>query len=358
MQTRRCRSLVPVVAVVVATVVPFPACDPATLTPAQRRLLTGTTDVGEVRMTVTPGEVDVAGDEDAVVSFTLTNPSVGSTAFTGTAAVAVSDLPPEVILAAPPAPDRAVFTAPNQAFSGTFALRAAGTRVDPARLLVNLTSTGTAGSVVVHPPVPVVITAVRSRLDVSCRRAPESGFAPFTVDFTAQGGNCQGPCRFHWEFGDGGTADTRNATYTYERSGSYRARVTLTDDRDGRATCMKDLTVFERGTSTPQPTPTPTPTSNRPPAVVDAGVAIVPGQPLQRRIVAAIVDPDAGDTVRWTAEVFAGTPSETTLTPPAGNGAALSTLFSAEAAGGYAIRLTGFDNHGASGTFAFTVTVP
>jgi hypothetical protein len=353
------------VAALAATVVPFPACDPATLTPARRQVLTGTTDAGFVRMTVAPGQVAVSSEEDTVVTFTLTNPAIGSTAFTGTASVAVSALPPEVMLAMPPTPDRVVFTAPSQTFSGTFVLRAVGTRVDPATLLVTLTSTGTAGSVVVDPPVPVVITGVRSRLNVSCQRSVTAGFAPLEVQFTAQPSNCEGDCRFQWEFGDGGTAEERNPVWTYERAGRYRPTVTLTDGREGQAVCSRAIEVFERAgepgpipTPTPFPTPTPSPTTNRPPVVADTTVIVVPGQPLQRRILAAVVDPDPSDTVRWTAEVFAGTPSPTTFTPPAGNGASLSTLFTAQAAGSYAIRLTGIDNHGATGAFTFTLTVP
>jgi hypothetical protein len=345
-----------------AVVLPFGACDPV-LTPDQRILLTGTSDSGTLHLTVTPQTlaVDATETEANAVEFKVQAAANGTSSFQGTIALALSGLPPEVEL---------VSLGPNnfpiqgdQSVDGTIRLRSVGTRVEAATAFLTMTSTGAAGSVVVHPPVPVVITAVRSRLEVSCQRQPEAGLAPLTVEFSAKGANCEGPCRFRWEFGDGGTAETRNVTWTYERGGRYHARVTLTDDRSGRAICHREVTVHERSeTPQPQPTPTPgptpSPTTNRPPVVTDTTVIAVPGQPLQRRIVAAVIDPDPTDTVRWTAEVFAGTPSPTTVTPSAGNGASVSTLFTAQAAGGYAVRLTGVDNHGAIGTFTLTLTVP
>src|SRR5581483_4123712 len=44
---------------------------------------------------------------------------------------------------------------------------------------------------------------------------------------------------YHWDFGDGGTADTAQATHTYEKVGSYRVVLTV-----------KDNTGSECGTST------------------------------------------------------------------------------------------------------------
>ena len=72
---------------------------------------------------------------------------------------------------------------------------------------------------------------------------------------------------------------------------------------------------------------------------------------------ALVFDPDPGDTLSWSLEVLSG-PAPSTLTPNAGPGATLSSLFVASAAGSYTLRAHGLDNHGGAGILTFTVTVP
>lgn len=59
-----------------------------------------------------------------------------------------------------------------------------------------------------------------------------AGFAPHTVQF--DGSSSTDPdndiVSFRWDFGDGATADGRSQSHTYSISGTYRVRLTVTDD--------------------------------------------------------------------------------------------------------------------------------
>ncbi|QEE17078.2 PKD domain-containing protein [Promethearchaeum syntrophicum] len=48
-----------------------------------------------------------------------------------------------------------------------------------------------------------------------------------TVQFEYTGGNNWWPKTFHWDFGDGGLAEERNPTHTYESSGVYNVSLTI-----------------------------------------------------------------------------------------------------------------------------------
>jgi PKD repeat protein len=50
-----------------------------------------------------------------------------------------------------------------------------------------------------------------------------------TVDGTAQASGGQQPYSYEWDFGDGGTSNSADASHTYDLSGSYNATVTVTD---------------------------------------------------------------------------------------------------------------------------------
>src|SRR5690606_2272422 len=60
-----------------------------------------------------------------------------------------------------------------------------------------------------------------------------SGTAPLAVDFTATATDPDGdaPLTYAWDFGDGATADTADASHTYTAVGTYTATVTVTDAR-------------------------------------------------------------------------------------------------------------------------------
>jgi hypothetical protein len=60
--------------------------------------------------------------------------------------------------------------------------------------------------------------------------APESGFAPLLVQFSATvlDGGCSGPVQYAWDLGDGATSTIQNPSHTYAGAGTYRWRLTAT----------------------------------------------------------------------------------------------------------------------------------
>jgi hypothetical protein len=255
------------IALLLVHAAPFPACDPGNLTPQQRLLVTGTSDVGNLSLTA---PADVRVDGDTIVAFEVRSRSVGNSSFEGRISLDLSGLPPEISLVEDLHP-KAFAMDGDGAVPGFFVLRAVGTRVDPAVVLLTMTSTGTGGSVVVHPPVAIRVTA-RGALGVTCQRTPDEGRVPLEVTFTAQPSNCDVSCEFVWDFGDGHTEAARNTTHTYTAPGSYLAQVRLTDIRFLPVTCSRLIRVLDRGSSPstpsvpgtgPTPTPTATPSVNR-----------------------------------------------------------------------------------------------
>ncbi len=68
---------------------------------------------------------------------------------------------------------------------------------------------------------------------VSASASPGSGEAPLTVAFTGTATDAEGdlPLTYAWDFGDGGTATTLNASHTYTVPGVFTATLTVTDSR-------------------------------------------------------------------------------------------------------------------------------
>jgi len=73
----------------------------------------------------------------------------------------------------------------------------------------------------------------------------ESGTAPLTVEFSAEeSSDPDGEIRsYQWEFGDGSTSSGSTVSHRFESAGDYTVRVTVTDDRDGKATAETSVTV-------------------------------------------------------------------------------------------------------------------
>lgn len=73
----------------------------------------------------------------------------------------------------------------------------------------------------------------------------QSGTAPLTVEFSAKESNDpDGKIQaYQWEFGDGSTSSGSQVSHRFERAGNYTVRLTVTDDRDGKATAKKSITV-------------------------------------------------------------------------------------------------------------------
>jgi PKD repeat protein len=250
------------VALVAASVLLLPACDPSTLTSEQRQLVTGTTDVGSITLTVDdPTEVTL---ETEVHEFKYHAAAVGG--FTGTFTLSLSGLTPDVELVKDIS--HATFKS-DTILDDSFVVRALATRPDPVDLRLTVTSIGTAGSrveqfVAIRLHLQGASAPAARPVKVDCRRQPASGTAPLTVAFEARVSECTGRCKFRWEFGDGANDEQRQVEHVYTRPGEYSAVGTLNDGAGRTATCVTDVVVTKPApgpSPTPAPTPIPSPTS-------------------------------------------------------------------------------------------------
>ena len=90
----------------------------------------------------------------------------------------------------------------------------------------------------------VEITVTNSPPEARAAAAPGSGAAPLTVRFTSDATDTEpGLLTYAWDFGDGGTAGTRNANHTYTAPGTYTAEVTVTDKHGAAGTAEVLVTV-------------------------------------------------------------------------------------------------------------------
>ncbi|MCD4523371.1 ThuA domain-containing protein [Nocardioides sp. cx-173] len=91
--------------------------------------------------------------------------------------------------------------------------------------------------------------SLNSRPQVGAEAAPTSGTAPLTVDFTGSASDYDGDAlTYAWDFGvpgDGDTATTLNAQYTYTQPGTYTARLTVTDAQGATATSTVQVRVLD-----------------------------------------------------------------------------------------------------------------
>lgn len=181
-----------------------------------------------------------------------------------------------------------------------------------------------------HPPTVTQATAT-----------PTSGPAPLTVTFAASATDLDGDAvSYHWDFGDGTSADVANPTRTYDDPGVYTAQLTVTANGDTATGAPISIQVGEAPTAT---ITAPTATTFR------AGDTIV--------IEGSATDPDDGplpaDALAWnivfrhddhTHPVATGAGSSITLPVPSSSG------HSWEGATGYRITLTATDSNNLTDT--------
>ena len=92
----------------------------------------------------------------------------------------------------------------------------------------------------------VEITVTNSPPVAEAAAAPGSGQAPLAVRFTSAATDTEpGLLTYAWEFGDGGTAGTRNANHTYTAPGTYTAEVTVTDKHGASGSAEVVVTVAD-----------------------------------------------------------------------------------------------------------------
>jgi PKD repeat protein len=83
------------------------------------------------------------------------------------------------------------------------------------------------------------------QLSVSASAAPLSGNAPLNVSFTGSVSGGNSPYTYSWAFGDGGSSSQKDPSHTYSESGSFTARLTVTDDNGTQDSASVNINVSE-----------------------------------------------------------------------------------------------------------------
>jgi PKD repeat protein len=93
--------------------------------------------------------------------------------------------------------------------------------------------------------------AHNSRPSVLVSATPQNGTAPVAVQFSGTATDPDGdtPLTYAWDFGDGATAGTANATHTYTAPGTFTATLTVTDSRGASGYASVAVTVTAPNTS-------------------------------------------------------------------------------------------------------------
>jgi PKD repeat protein/predicted nucleic acid-binding Zn ribbon protein len=78
----------------------------------------------------------------------------------------------------------------------------------------------------------------------SVTATPTSGTAPLKVSFIGSGTDKDGSIsKYYWTFGDGESSNTKNPSHTYQTSGTYTARLTVTDNEGSTDSITKKIYV-------------------------------------------------------------------------------------------------------------------
>jgi len=86
---------------------------------------------------------------------------------------------------------------------------------------------------------------VTGALGVIASGAPTTGTVPLTVSFTSTPVGGRGPYTYSWNFGDGTAASTlKNPSHQYTSTGTYTAKVTITDSTGTTATYSLTVQVL------------------------------------------------------------------------------------------------------------------
>lgn len=107
----------------------------------------------------------------------------------------------------------------------------------------NFGATATATTVVSATGADVVNQPPR----VNVTASPLAGHAPLTVNFVATATDPDGQVvAYNWTFGDGATSTMSSPSHTYQSTGSYTSRVTVTDNIGATATASIVINVMEQ----------------------------------------------------------------------------------------------------------------
>ncbi|MEU4676585.1 ThuA domain-containing protein [Micromonospora sp. NPDC023737] len=86
---------------------------------------------------------------------------------------------------------------------------------------------------------------------VTATATPTTGTAPLAVAFDGTATDAEGdtPLTYAWDFGDGGTASTLDATHTYTSPGTFTATLTVTDSKGAKSYATVPVRVDAPNTS-------------------------------------------------------------------------------------------------------------
>ena len=101
---------------------------------------------------------------------------------------------------------------------------------------------------------PIVQNAVPSAL---LSALPDYGTAPLTVLFDGSGSTDPegGPLEYHWDFGDGSSGEGSSIEHVYEREGSYRVYLVVTDPQGLSDIAVKIINIGSEMTGSTQNLP-------------------------------------------------------------------------------------------------------
>jgi hypothetical protein len=88
---------------------------------------------------------------------------------------------------------------------------------------------------------------------VTATRSPSTGTAPLAVTFSSSGTYDPegGPLTYSWTFGDGGTSTVANPVHTYQSTGTFSARLTVSDGTSSTQSSVLTTTVSEASLAPP-----------------------------------------------------------------------------------------------------------
>ena len=122
---------------------------------------------------------------------------------------------------------------------------------------------------------------------VSLNATPINGVVPLSVEFTAIGSDPDGnTLTYSWDFGDGNEAGNRSKeAHIYKSTGTFTAKVTVSDGKGGTANKALTITVKEAP-------------PNKPPTLLLNATPTNGETPLEVKFTASTSDPD-GDTLTY-----------------------------------------------------------
>jgi len=161
--------------------------------------------------------------------------------------------------------------------------------------------------------------------------SPSTIYNDTTVTFNTASTDPDGDTiSYAWEFGDGGTANTQQATHSYSSPGTFTVNVTASDGKGGTARNSTAVTVLAN-----QPPSEPTMTIT--PSMIYRGTTVT--------FDTTSTDPD-GDTISYAWEFGDG-----------GTASTQEATHSYSSLGTFAVNVTAFDGKGGTASNSTTITV-